>query len=109
MTKEQLQDQVNDFFSRYPEAECVHEVSTQLFHANAEDAAKARAAHYGLTVQTFENPKAAKAKDAKAKAEAEAKAKTEAEAKAKAEGVKETNTTAPTVPVEETKKAKKAK
>ena len=48
-----------DFFNRYPDAEAVHEVSDQLFHDNAKDAAEARAKYYGLEIVTFANPKKA--------------------------------------------------
>jgi len=44
---------VLDFFERYPEAEEVHEVATQLFHANAKEGAEARAAFYGCELKTW--------------------------------------------------------
>jgi uncharacterized Zn finger protein len=48
---------VNAFFEEFPNAPCVHEVAGQLFHDNAEEAAKARAAFYGCAMETTKNPK----------------------------------------------------
>jgi uncharacterized Zn finger protein len=45
------------FFTEFPNAPCVHEVAGQLFHDNAEEAAKARAAFYGCAMETTKNPK----------------------------------------------------
>jgi hypothetical protein len=44
------------FFTEFPNAPCVHEVAGQLFHDNAEEAAKARADFYGCEMETTENP-----------------------------------------------------
>jgi hypothetical protein len=52
-----MTDAINNFFENYPDAPCVHEVAGQLFHDNAKDAAEARAAFYGLKVETHNNPK----------------------------------------------------
>lgn len=45
-----------DFFNSYPDAAEVYEVSEQLFHANAKEAAEARANFYGLEVKTYFPP-----------------------------------------------------
>jgi uncharacterized Zn finger protein len=47
---------VDAFFTEFPNAPCVHEVAGQLFHDNAEEAAKARAAFYGCAMETTKNP-----------------------------------------------------
>ena len=52
-----LEIQVADFFQNYPDAPCVHEVASQLFHDNAKEAAQARADFYGLEVNTIYSPK----------------------------------------------------
>ncbi len=50
----EIPEAVKAFFCTYPDAEQVFEVSGQLFHANAKEAAEARAAYYGLTIQTYQ-------------------------------------------------------
>lgn len=56
-----MEHAISDFFKVYQNAQCVHEVAGQLFHNNAKEAADARAAYYGLTVVTHQNPKNAPA------------------------------------------------
>ncbi len=50
---EGIPNSVIDFFNRYPDADEVFEVAEQLFHANAKDAAEARANFYGKEIKTY--------------------------------------------------------
>lgn len=50
-------EQVSNFFDRYPEAETCYTSGSQLFHANAKNAADMRSAYYGLATIEHTNPK----------------------------------------------------